>query len=51
MRESLFKSGFFEEKTQKEIAEEMNVSQMYISRLEKKVLKKLKDFIEEKKEE
>lgn len=42
---------FFEEKTQKEIAEEMNVSQMYISRLEKKVLKKLKDFIEEKKEE
>lgn len=37
---------FFEEKTQKEIAEEMKVSQMYISRLEKKVLKKLKDFID-----
>ncbi|AZT89575.1 SigB/SigF/SigG family RNA polymerase sigma factor [Caldicellulosiruptor changbaiensis] len=37
---------FFEEKTQREIAEEMKVSQMYISRLEKKVLKKLKDFID-----
>ena len=31
-----------ENMTQKEIAEEMNVSQMYVSRLEKRVLKKLR---------
>lgn len=35
-----------EEKTQKEIADMMNISQSYISRLEKKILEKLKkDFI------
>lgn len=33
---------YFEEKNQKEIAARWNVSQMYISRLEKKILKKLK---------
>jgi RNA polymerase sporulation-specific sigma factor len=34
-----------EEKTQKEIADMMNISQSYISRLEKKILEKLKkDF-------
>lgn len=33
---------YFEEKNQKEIAASWNVSQMYISRLEKKILKKLK---------
>ncbi|WAM34079.1 SigB/SigF/SigG family RNA polymerase sigma factor [Caldicellulosiruptor morganii] len=37
---------FFEGKTQREIADELKVSQMYISRLEKKILKKLRDFIE-----
>lgn len=41
---------FFEDKTQKQIAEEMKVSQMYISRLEKKVLQKLKNFIEDMKD-
>ena len=33
---------YFEEKNQREIAQLWNVSQMYISRLEKKILKKLK---------
>ena len=32
-------------KTQKEVAEEMNISQSYISRLEKKILKRLKKEI------
>ena len=33
---------YFEEKNQKQIAALWNVSQMYISRVEKKILKKLK---------
>ena len=42
MRYGLYGS---EEKTQKEIADMMNISQSYISRLEKKILEKLrKDF-------
>lgn len=43
------KKRFYEEKTQKEIAQEMKVSQMYISRLEKKVLRKLKSLLNEQK--
>lgn len=35
---------YYDENTQQQIAEKMHVSQMYISRLEKKVLKKLRDF-------
>ena len=35
-----------EEKTQKEVADIIGISQSYISRLEKKILKKLKKEIE-----
>lgn len=38
--------GGAEEKTQKEVADAMGISQSYISRLEKKILKKLKREIE-----
>ena len=38
------KMRYFEEMTQKEIAEKWDTSQMYASRLEKKVLKKIKDM-------
>ena len=34
------------EKTQKEVADELNISQSYISRLEKKILERLKYEIE-----
>lgn len=36
------KKRYYEEKTQSEIAADWNVSQMYISRLERKILKRLK---------
>ncbi|MCX7709834.1 MAG: SigB/SigF/SigG family RNA polymerase sigma factor [Clostridia bacterium] len=36
---------FFSNKTQKEIADKMGVSQMYISRLERKVLEKFRTFL------
>lgn len=35
---------YYEEKTQREIAKEMGMSQMYVSRLARKVLKKIKDM-------
>ena len=35
---------YYEEKTQKEISEIMNMSQMQVSRLEKKILKKLRNL-------
>lgn len=35
---------YFENNTQQQIADKMHVSQMYISRLEKKVLNKLREF-------
>ena len=34
-----------EEKTQKEVAEILNISQSYISRIEKKILHKMKKYI------
>ena len=34
-----------EEKTQKEVAELLNISQSYISRIEKKILHKMKKYI------
>ena len=39
--------GLFGEKeiTQKELAEKLNISQSYISRIEKKVIKKIKETI------
>lgn len=37
---------YFEECTQAEIAEELGVSQVQISRLEKKILEKMKSKIE-----
>ena len=42
--------GFLDgnEKTQKEVADELGISQSYISRLEKKIIKKLKKEIEAK---
>ena len=42
--------GFIDgnEKTQKEVADELGISQSYISRLEKKIIKKLKKEIETK---
>ena len=36
----------YEEMTQKEVAEKLNISQSYISRIEKKVIKKFKGIIE-----
>ena len=36
---------YFRDKTQKEIAEELGVSQVQISRLESKILKKLKEVL------
>lgn len=44
-REKEFAIGrYYDEKTQKQLAEQMGVSQMQISRMEKKVLKKLRDM-------
>ncbi len=40
--------GGYREMTQKEVADRMGISQSYISRLEKKVLKKLREMIEGK---
>jgi RNA polymerase sporulation-specific sigma factor len=39
-------SRYFHMKSQKIIADELKISQSYISRLEKKIIKKLKDFSE-----
>ncbi len=38
---------FWKKKSQKEVAEEMGVSQMYVSRYEKKILEKLRQFSRE----
>jgi RNA polymerase sporulation-specific sigma factor len=38
----------YKEKTQKEVADELGISQSYISRLEKKIMKRLKKEIETK---
>lgn len=35
---------FFEEKTQKEVAQELGISQVHVSRLEKKILNRLRDM-------
>ena len=44
--EKLFiKLRFFENKTQKDIAKHFNVSQMYISRLEKRTLEKFRHIL------
>ena len=40
----LVKKRYYDERSQKDIADEWHVSQMYISRFEKKVLKKLRDL-------
>ncbi len=40
----LFHERFYEEKTQREIASKWGVSQMYVSRLEKKVVEKFKEI-------
>jgi RNA polymerase sigma-B factor len=37
---------FFKEMTQAQMAEKLNVSQMYVSRLEKKVINKIRRFVE-----
>ncbi len=37
---------YFEDKTQSEIGELLNISQVQVSRIEKKVLHKLKSYIE-----
>ena len=42
----LIKLRYFEECTQAEVAEELGVSQVQISRLEKKILEKMKSKIE-----
>ena len=39
---------FFNERSQRDIAEEIGVSQMYISRLERRVLQRLKRIFSEK---
>ncbi len=43
-----FGLGGYKEKTQKEVADELGISQSYISRLEKKIMKRLKKEIETK---
>lgn len=40
----LLHERFYEEKTQRELADKWGVSQMYVSRLEKKVIEKFKDI-------
>ena len=40
----IMKKKFFENTTQRETAESMNISQSYISRLEKRILRKLHDW-------
>lgn len=42
MEKKFIKLRYYENKTQKSIAEKMGVSQMYVSRLERKILNKLK---------
>ena len=42
LEEKIFKDRFYLEKTQAAIAQELNISQMTISRLEKKVIEKFK---------
>ena len=42
----IFKDRFFLDKTQSTIAKELEISQMTVSRIEKKVLHKLKSYIE-----
>ena len=43
-----FGLGGYKERTQKEVADELGISQSYISRLEKKIMKRLKKDIEAK---
>lgn len=40
----ILKKKFFEDTTQREIADSLNISQSYVSRLEKKILKRLHDW-------
>ncbi len=40
----LFHERFYEEKTQRELADKWGVSQMYVSRMEKKVVEKFRDI-------
>ena len=42
----LIELRYFEDKTQSEIGELLNISQVQVSRIEKKVLHKLKSYIE-----
>lgn len=42
----LLKERFYDEKTQAELAKKWGVSQMYVSRLEKKVIQKIKEIYE-----
>ena len=42
IEQQFIKMRYYENKTQKSIAEELGVSQMYVSRMEKKVLNKLR---------
>lgn len=44
--QQLLKQRFFENKSQSEIAAGLNVSQMYVSRMERKILQKLKNVFE-----
>ena len=46
LEKQLIDMRYFKELTQAQIAGHMNVSQMYISRLEKKILNKIRGFIE-----
>ncbi len=42
LEKRVIRERFFEEKTQREVAEGIGVSQMYISRLERKLLEKFR---------
>ena len=45
MEEKLIMLRYFKEMTQTEVADRLGISQVQVSRLEKKILKKLRSFI------
>lgn len=48
IEKAIIKMRYFEDRTQIEIAESLDISQVQVSRIEKRILKKMKEMIEEK---
>lgn len=48
IEKAIIKMRYFEDRTQIEIAESLDISQVQVSRIEKRILKKMKKMIEEK---